>query len=150
MVRDVSGINVYSCLETALVDTFAFRQLSICSAFLRADLNVDERDTCVYLGFMQDLGPQLRVHTSYYEVYNELVYDLMTPAPSQRQRVALKLRENAQGQVTVQGLVQVCTSGFWAHVHKPVFKVMRAQSEQRARSQGTGLAICEFLHTAGC
>lgn len=59
-------------------------------------------------GCMQDLSSQLCVHSSYCEVYQEGVYDLMvTAAPLQRKRIQLKVREDAQGQVSVQGLSQV-------------------------------------------
>ncbi|MEW5299077.1 MAG: hypothetical protein WDW36_002126 [Sanguina aurantia] len=83
-----------------------------------------------------DQAPQLCVQVSYYEVYNEAVYDLIAAVPPHQTRPQLKVRENVQGQVHVEGLLQVdCRS-----CHEAL-EVFRKASRLRQHAS-TGLNSC--------
>lgn len=51
----------------------------------------------------------LRVHVSQYEVYNEQIYDLLAEDPGAilGSRPTLRLKEDSQGRIFVQGLAEV-------------------------------------------
>ena len=55
-----------------------------------------------------------RLALSYFEVYNELFFDLLDPQPP-AQRQPLKLREDSRGNTCVPGLLEVGDGGRAAH-----------------------------------
>lgn len=53
-----------------------------------------------------ETGQSITIATSYLEIYNERVFDLLTPPPTDdAPSVDLAIRQNSAGEITVQGLV---------------------------------------------
>ncbi|GAB4824165.1 hypothetical protein N2152v2_011211 [Parachlorella kessleri] len=77
----------------------------------------------------------LSVRVSYYEVYNEQIFDLLEDAPlgPGQHRPALRLKEDNQGRVLVGGLTEVEVTSA-----EEALEVQRRGSKQRQRAQ-TGL-----------